>query len=68
LRAASAQGARLDAELVPTERNRMMLVTLRFAGFKPAGDELLTWGPGDVPPAPDYVTLRTPAAPSPCAG
>lgn len=41
--AARGAGARLLADLVPTDRNRMMLVTLRFAGFReietdPAGD------------------------------
>ncbi len=65
---ASAAGVPLEADIVPNERNRMMLVTLRFAGFKPVSEHLLTWGPAEVPPPPAYVELRTPAAPSPSAG
>ena len=59
---AAAAGARLLCELIPTDRNRMMLITLRLGGFREAGERdgarLLESPPGDVPPPPDHLTLR----------
>ncbi len=59
---ARSAGVRLLAELVPTDRNRMMLVTLRLAGFRQAGgDGTVTLLESDlerVPPPPDYLDLR----------
>lgn len=37
LRLAKDAGARLQAEFVPTDRNRQMLITYKFAGFKEVG-------------------------------
>ncbi|MDQ3952419.1 MAG: HAD-IIIC family phosphatase [Actinomycetota bacterium] len=61
MRLAQDAGARFVAELVPNERNRMMLITLRLAGFREAGREgetlLLEAGGATVPPPPDYLEL-----------
>jgi len=58
---ALAAGRRPMAEFVPTEVNRIMLVTLRFAGFEVSaqdGDRLLLGYTADHPPAPaDHVRL-----------
>jgi FkbH-like protein len=37
MRAASGRGATLRAEFIPTDRNRVMYVTYRFAGFREIG-------------------------------
>ena len=39
LRGAASAGVRLYAELVPTDRNRRMMITYRFAGFRRAREE-----------------------------
>ncbi len=61
-RLAAEAGARLVCELIPTDRNRIMLVTLRLAGFRDAGERdgarLLESPQGDVPPPPAHLTLR----------
>jgi FkbH-like protein len=62
MRLARQAGAPLVAELVPNDRNRMMLVTLRFAGFEEVGLEddvlLLRSTQSEAPLSPDYVDLR----------
>lgn len=62
MRAAREAGVDLVAELVPNDRNRMMLVTLRFAGFEEIGREgevvLLQSRREEIPPVPEYVELR----------
>ena len=61
LRLAQAAGVRLQAELKPTPRNRMMLVSYKFAGFAEVGrrGELLIFEhPLDqVPALPPYVEV-----------
>lgn len=56
-------GAGLVAELVPNDRNRMMMVTLRFAGFREVGRDgdalLLEADLSRVAPPPPYVDVRT---------
>lgn len=56
-------GARLVAELLPNDRNRMMTVTLRFAGFREVGSDgelmLLESDLSRVAVAPEYVDVRT---------
>jgi FkbH-like protein len=51
-----ARGRRPVARFVPTAANRIMLVTLRFAGFEPAGaagaELTLTFDPRRPPPPP----------------
>ncbi|HYO60624.1 MAG TPA: hypothetical protein VEU29_01845, partial [Actinomycetota bacterium] len=58
---ARAAGARLVAELVPNDRNRMMLITLRLGGFRECGRDgetlLLESTGAEVPPPPDYLEL-----------
>lgn len=71
VRQALAEGRRPQAEFVPTDVNRAMLVNLRFAGFRPLGeatrpvpgDPLLLEFPPDAPPpaVPGHVRLLTPA-------
>ncbi|HVE92580.1 MAG TPA: HAD-IIIC family phosphatase [Actinomycetota bacterium] len=60
MRLARDAGSHLEAEYVPNDRNRMMLVTLRFAGFKEVASEgdVMTLGATREPAAPpDYVRL-----------
>ena len=61
MRLARGAGARLAAELVPNDRNRMMLITLRLAGFREAdrtGETLiLERTEAGIPPPPDYLEL-----------
>ncbi|HEX2296769.1 MAG TPA: HAD-IIIC family phosphatase [Actinomycetota bacterium] len=60
MRLARAAGARLLAELVPNDRNRMMLITLRLGGFEERGregDTLLLESTAAPPPPPDYLEL-----------
>ncbi|RZD85934.1 HAD-IIIC family phosphatase [Streptomyces albidoflavus] len=71
VRQALAEGRRPQAEFLPTDVNRAMLVNLRFAGFRPLGeatrpvpgDPLLLEFPPDAPPpaVPGHVRLLTPA-------
>ena len=62
MRLAERAGAALWVEHVPNDRNRMMLVTLRFAGFEEAGRDgdvsLFRWTGSAIPPVPDHVDLR----------
>lgn len=62
MRLASAAGASLHAEFVPTDRNRVMHITYRFAGFTEQSehDGVLTLaGPaGEVPEPPSYLRLQ----------
>ncbi|HEX3557121.1 MAG TPA: HAD-IIIC family phosphatase [Thermoanaerobaculia bacterium] len=62
LRRAKAAGVRLRAELVDTGRNRQMLITYRFAGFKEIGKtgdvSLLENDFTALQPPPPYVDLR----------
>lgn len=61
LRLASAAAVRLQAEFVPTDRNRVMYVTYKFAGFS----EVSTAGPihvlehslASIPGPPSHVEL-----------
>lgn len=61
MREANAAGARLLAELVPNDRNRMMLITLRLGGFAEVareGDLLILENRGaEAPPPPTYLDL-----------
>lgn len=61
---AQTQGVRLNAEFLPTDRNRMMYVAYKFAGFREVGkrsglvrleNDLET-----VPAFPDYVRVNLP--------
>jgi FkbH-like protein len=66
VRRAAAAGRRPLAEFIPTAVNRIMLVTLRFAGFEVVDqtDERLLLGmaPGRLPPErPGHVTVLTEA-------
>ena len=62
MRRAKAAGRTLRAEFKPTDRNRIMMVTYRFAGFREAGREggltILEHDLKTPPKAPDHVTLR----------
>lgn len=62
-RLAHDAGARLVCELIPTDRNRIMLVTLRLAGFRPAGERdgatLLESPEGPVGAPPAHLVVRS---------
>lgn len=62
LRAARSAGVRLEAEMVPTDRNRGMMITYRFAGFRRVREEggrvLLEHDLEVLPEIPDHVTVR----------
>ena len=61
MRSAHEAGATLLAELVPNDRNRMMLITLRLGGFKECGRDgdtlILANRTSAAPPPPDYLEL-----------
>ncbi|MGH3245951.1 MAG: HAD-IIIC family phosphatase [Trebonia sp.] len=61
MRGADAAGARLLAEFVPTNRNRVMYVTYRFAGFTERAERdglhVLAAPAGEVPEPPAYLRL-----------
>ena len=63
MRRANEAGARLLAEFVPTDRNRVMYVTYRFAGFREhaerAGVRILAAPSEEVPEPPAYLRLNT---------
>jgi len=67
-RLAGDEGAGLAAHFRPTDRNRQMLVTYRFMGFRveSRGPELteLVLPPGHAPDAPPYVDLTIEAHPT----
>lgn len=50
------RGLRLAAQFRHTDRNRIMFITYRFAGFKEEG-ELLVNDLARIPPLPDYMRL-----------
>lgn len=56
-------GVTLRAEFVPTDRNRMMLLTYKFAGFTEVDTQegliIFEHDPSQVQPIPDYITLIT---------
>lgn len=62
MRQAKASGARLFAEFVPTDRNRVMYVTYRFADFteyaEHDGVHILAAPSGDLPDPPAYLRLN----------
>lgn len=66
---AKAAGARLVAEFRPTDRNRLMRVTYRFAGFQTLqesedGESILLEHPlEEIPQVPEYVELEVLEAP-----
>lgn len=59
---AKEANVRLLAEFVPTDRNRMMLITYKFAGFKELSetDGLIVFENdlSRIQPVPDYVTIH----------
>lgn len=61
IRAAHEAGVRLQAEFIANDRNRMMLVTYRLAGFRTVAEEdgrlLLEHDLVRVPDPPEYVTV-----------
>lgn len=62
MRLASQAGVRLHAEFIPNEKNRMMLITYKFAGFKELekrGNLVIFEGDlSRVQPFPTYVTVN----------
>jgi FkbH-like protein len=62
LRMAKEAGVKLRAEFLSTDRNRQMLITYRFAGFKEVGREgdvaLMENDFSAIQPPPPYVDLR----------
>jgi FkbH-like protein len=64
LRRAKEAGVKLRAEFVSNDRNRQMLITYRFAGFKEVGREgdaaLMENDFSALQPPPPYVDLRLP--------
>lgn len=60
---AKRRGVRLYADFVPNDRNRMMLVAYRFAGFVEIGEQegclIMENDLNRIAPCPDYLTLRT---------
>jgi FkbH-like protein len=58
---AKEAGARFRAEFVPTDRNRMMYVTYKFAGFKEVEEKeglvILENDLSHIQPVPDYIKL-----------
>jgi FkbH-like protein len=68
LQQAKCAGVRLLSEFIPNDRNRIMHVTYKFAGFRECqanqcqpNDRLKTLEHdlGFIPPIPDYITLKT---------
>jgi FkbH-like protein len=62
LRSAKEAGVKFQAEFVSTDRNRMMLVTYKFAGFKEVDKRdnvaILEHDLTNIQPMPDYVDIR----------
>lgn len=67
LRLAKESGARLRAEFKSTDRNRMMKITYRFAGFEEVERNgevaILEHDLERIQPFPDYVVVDTPGVP-----
>jgi len=65
LKRARESGVRLLSEFVANDRNRMMYVTYKFAGFTEAetrnGVQILQHGLESIPPVPGYVRVEVPA-------
>jgi len=65
LRRALESGVRLLSEFVANDRNRMMYVTYKFAGFTEVetrdGVQILQHGLESIPPVPGYVQVEMPA-------
>ena len=63
MRRAKAAGARLRAEFIPNGRNRQILITYRFAGFREVQQlaelSILEHALADIPPDPAYVQVLT---------
>ena len=61
LQEAKRHNVRLQAEFVPTDRNRMMNITYRFAGFEEVDQrgevQILEHALGQLPAFPAYVTV-----------
>jgi hypothetical protein len=61
MRRAAQHNVRLRAEFVSTDRNRMMLITYRFAGFRQVdrtGDiTILENNLDNIPPLPDHMRV-----------
>ncbi|MCX6039561.1 MAG: HAD-IIIC family phosphatase [Caldilinea sp.] len=61
LQRAKAQGVRLQAEFVPTDRNRMMNLTYRFAGFEEVAQQgavqIFEHRLDNIQPFPDYMQV-----------
>ncbi len=64
LELAKRQGARLQAEFVETDRNRMMYMTYKFHGFHEVGKQgnvdILEHDLGQIRPFPQWVEIRFP--------
>ncbi|RAJ38451.1 HAD superfamily phosphatase (TIGR01681 family)/FkbH-like protein [Kitasatospora sp. SolWspMP-SS2h] len=64
-RRARAAGVRLLAEYLPNGRNRMMLITYKFTGFRQLTDDdgpaLFEADLTDVPGDPQYLTVQAPS-------
>jgi FkbH-like protein len=62
LKRAQKAGVRLLSEFVSNDRNRMMYVTYKFAGFatieKWNGVEILEHGLASIPPVAEYIAVR----------
>lgn len=62
LQQAKAQGVQLQAEFVPTDRNRLMNVTYHFAGFEMVEErgtlQILQHNLAEAPTFPDYITVQ----------
>ncbi|WP_433251709.1 HAD-IIIC family phosphatase [Streptosporangium sp. CA-135522] len=63
MRLARDAGVRLQAEFLPNDRNRVMFVTYRFAGFQEVGtrgeSQILESDLGHIQDPPAYLTVRT---------
>jgi len=61
LRKAQESGVRLLSEFVSNDRNRMMYVTYKFAGFteieNKGGVQILEHGLASIPPVADYISV-----------
>ena len=62
LRKAREAGVRLISEFVSNDRNRMMYITYKFAGFTEienrGGTQILEHGLVSIPPVADYISVR----------